>query len=752
MKERRAAAPDVGGRPPRIVANGRAHAVHAPAPRAAVRALRASPPKPLPKRLLRWRCDPKKLRVDDVGPRDLRAAQTLAWDALSFAIRCDAPNQHAFVRGLVDTRRTALVLEALDELRPPPAPAPDRVYVRNTKEPHRPHLLTLKSGSARRFARAIRRLAEFVRDSSAMHRGRAAGARRRDEARAELERRVARIRAAHRGAGVAAYLAEIVEEILENRFGRRPASPGDPTALYSVNVVLCHDETRSERPIVVEDEPTPAKLLGTLAGESGSGLDEHARIRPGALVQASGGYLVLDAARLIGTRGSWDALVATIRSGRAEVMMPERSAASLRPEPVPVKLRVILVGDRNDYAVLDGKGEEFAHHFKVLADLDCDMDRDAAGFRVYAASVARLGRVEGLRPFDRPALAQLIDHGARIAGRGGKITARLGRIADVAREADFVAAGRGASRVRARDVKQAVQRTKARASLDARRFLEFVRERAIRIDVHGAVVGQINGLSVIHAGPITYGFPARITASVGAGSEGVLDVESRAELSGSIHTKGFQIFQGLLRRMLETDHPLAFTASLASEQTYGRVDGDSSSAAQLCCLLSALARAPIRQGLAATGSIDQLGHVQAVGALDEKIEGFFDVCRLLGFDDTQGVVIPAANTNDLMLREDVVDACARGRFHVYTVDTIYELLSVLTGMPATPPRADGTYAPDSLLARAVAGSRELWEETARLPRDEPSERRTRKRIATNGIARRSNARRREERPRATRSF
>jgi ATP-dependent Lon protease len=650
----------------------------------------------------------------------MRAAQSHAWKALAFAIRCDAPNQNAFVRGMIDAWRTTFVLEALSELRPPPASAPDLVYVRNTKEHHRPRLLALRPGSARTFAKSVRRLAEFVRDSSSMARRSRAKRVSRDEGRAELEIRVARILARHEEPEVASFLAGVVEEVLESRFGRSRTSIGDPVALYSVNVVVCHDETRTLRPVVVEDDPTPAKLLGTLAGDAGAGLDDHARIRPGALVQASGGYLVLDAARLSASRGSWDAVVATLRSGRAEVVMPERSAASLRPEPVPVRVRVVLIGDRADYRALDEKSEEFSHHFKVLADLDRDMDRDEKGFRAYAASLARLSRVEGLRPFARPAVAALVEYGARVAGRAGKITARLGRVADVAREADFLANERRAASVRAEDVANAVRRTKDRASLDARRFLEFVSERAVKIDVRGAVVGQVNGLSVIHAGPVTYGFPARITASVGAGSEGVLDIESRADLSGSIHTKGFQIFQGLLRRLLETDHPLAFTASLASEQTYGRVDGDSSSAAQLCCLLSALARVPIRQGLAATGSIDQLGHMQSVGSLDEKIEGFFDVCNLLGLDGEQGVVIPGANSRDLMLREDVVAACARGEFSVYAVDTIYELLTVLTGTPSTPPRADGTYAPGSLLAKAVAGSRELWEETVRAPRVPPA--------------------------------
>lgn len=638
-------------------------------------------------------------------------AQGPAWEALRFAIRSDAPDQHAFVRGLIDTRRKSLVLDALSRLRPPPSASPDRAYVRNMEEPHRPRLLALQPGSARRFARSVRHFAAFLRDSKEL-RGDSRTHRRRLEVRHILERRVAAIASRFPDPDAISFLHAVVIDALERRFGGRRPATNDPTDLYSVNVVVCHDGSRV-RPVVVEEDPSATKLLGTFACDAG-GDDDHARIRTGALVQADGGYIVLDASRLASS-STWHALLATLRSGTVEISMPERSAAALRPEPIPVRFRVILLGDRVDFRTLDERGPEFAHHFKVLADIDRHIDRDADGFHVYAATLARLARAEDLLPFHRSAVAALIEHGARVAGRAGKITARLGRIADVAREADYVARELRRRVVADVHVREAVNRTRDRASLDARRFLEYVKEGATLIEVTGEVVGQVNGLSVIHAGPITYGFPARITASVGAGPEGIFDIESRAELSGSIHTKGFQIFQGLLRRLLETDHPLAFTASLASEQTYGRVDGDSSSAAQLCCLLSALARVPIRQSLAATGAIDQLGHVQAVGSVDEKIEGFFDVCSLLGLDGTQGVVIPRANAGDLMLRDDVVQACAAGRFHVLAVATIYELLTLMTGVSATPPRSDGTYAPGSLLALSVAGSTELWEETVRKP-------------------------------------
>jgi len=671
--------------------------------------------------MLRWRCDPRRFAfetTDEVEPGPMQMAQGPAWEAIRFAIRSDAPDQHAFVRGLIDSRRKSLVLDALAEMRPPPRIAPDFVYVRNTKTPHRPRLLVLAPGTAREFAKAVHRVAEFIKKSSALRDRDGKRRERRERAKSLLAKKTAAVARKFQDPGVAEFLDDVVEEVLDTSFGPRRSS-SDPLALYRVNVVVCRDQERAERPVVLEDDPTPAKLLGIVAGDVGSGADEHARIRTGAFVQADGGYLVLEAARLAASPSTWQAVVTTLRSGLVHVSLPERTAAALRPDPVPVHVRMILLGDRRDYRALDNMGVDFAHHFKVLVDLDEDIDRDDHGLLAYAGAISRLAHVEHLLPFHRTAVAALAEYGARVAGRVGKITARLGRVADLAREADYLARDDGADRVVAKHVRRAVHRTKDRASLDARRFLEFVKEGAILIDVHGRVIGQVNGLSVIHAGPVTYGFPARITASVGAGWEGIVDIEMRSELSGSIHTKGFQIFQGLLRRLLETDHPLAFTASLTSEQTYGRVDGDSSSAAQLCCLLSALARAPIDQGFAVTGSIDQLGRVQAVGSVDEKIEGFFDVCRELGLDGTQGVVIPRANAGDLMLRDDVVEACARGEFHVHAVETIYELLTIVTGATATPPRADGTYAPRTLLAAAVAASRELWEETVRRPVPEP---------------------------------
>ena len=266
----------------------------------------------------------------------------------------------------------------------------------------------------------------------------------------------------------------------------------------------------------------------------------------------------------------------------------------------------------------------------------------------------------------------------------------------------------------AADVREVVRRTKQRANLPSRRFIEMVENGTIRIQTSGKVVGQINGLAVIQSGPLTYGFPARITATIGPGTAGLINIEGSARMSGAIHTKGFHILGGLLRHLLQTNHPLSFSASLAFEQSYGGIDGDSASGAEMVCLLSALTGIAIRQDLAITGAIDQLGSIQAIGGVNEKIEGFFDVCRHAGLTGTQGVLIPRANAGDLMLRPDVVEACDQGQFHIFAIDSIFEALELFTGTPARTDSGE-QYPPDSLLGIAIRRAREYWEKTLAAP-------------------------------------
>ncbi len=296
---------------------------------------------------------------------------------------------------------------------------------------------------------------------------------------------------------------------------------------------------------------------------------------------------------------------------------------------------------------------------------------------------------------------------ARIVARAGKLTARFGRIADIAREAAFLAQQIGHEIVGGDHVNQAIRRTKARASLPSRRFQELVEDRTIIVQTTGAVVGQINGLAVMQAGPLTYGFPARITATIGAGRAGLIDIEGSARLSGTIHTKGFYILGGLIRSLLPTSHPLAFSASLAFEQSYGGIDGDSASCAEMCCLLSALSGVPIRQSLAITGAIDQHGNVEAIGGVNEKIEGFYDTCEYFGLSGDQGVVIPRANAGDLMLREDVVEAAQDGAFHIYAVDNVFDALELMTNFPVGRLK-NGSYLPGTLLSIALEKAHEYW--------------------------------------------
>lgn len=405
----------------------------------------------------------------------------------------------------------------------------------------------------------------------------------------------------------------------------------------------------------------------------------------------------------------------TLRTGRLEIVPPElgwmRQQVVIQPEPIEIDVRVILIGDVQTYYILDRTDSDFQEHFKVLADFDNELDRSDDSVQKYASVVANIARQENLPALDKSAVAVLVEHGARIASRANQLTARFGRIADLIREAAFLAEQ---SIVTADHVRQAIQRTKERASLPSRKFQHMIASNTILVQTQGLVVGQVNGLAVMHSGPLTYGFPARITATIGPGRAGLINIEGRAQMSGAIHTKGFHIIGGLLRHLLRSQHPLAFSASIAFEQSYGGIDGDSASGAEVVCLISALTGVPINQGMSMTGAIDQHGHVEAIGGVNEKIEGFFDTCVHFGLTGDQGVVIPESNQGDLMLRPDIVKAIRDGQFHIFAVTTIYEAIELMTGMPAG--RPEGTmYEEGTVLQLAVQKAQEYWEKTLASP-------------------------------------
>ncbi len=524
------------------------------------------------------------------------------------------------------------------------------------------------------------------------------------------------------GDDIAQFLDEIVDDVIESRI--RGDGPHEPASRrYGVNVLFEHKPNGS-CPVVLENTPNLSNLLGTIQREwtpQGIALADYRSIRGGSLLRADGGYLVLDARDVLEEPGAWKVLVRTLRQGTLEIVPSELGNAvfqpAIKPEPIPIRVRVILIGNAQIYHLLDAADPDFSQYFKVLADFDRTIDNDTAGVLQYAGVLARAAKEEGLPAFDRAAVAALAEHGARVASHRQKLTTRFGRVMDLAREAAYVAGRSSDTTVTATHVDEAVRRTKSRADLPSRRFMDFVETDTIHIRVEGAVVGQINGLAVTQAGPLSYGIPARITATVGAGSMGVIDIEEQSALSGAIHTKGFHILGGLLRALLPTSHPLSFSASLAFEQSYGGIDGDSASTAEICCLLSALSGTPIRQDLAITGAIDQHGRVQAIGGATEKIEGFFDCCKALGLTGTQGVVIPRSNAADLMLRAEVVDACAAGQFHVYAVGRVSEALELLTGVPAGTLDEDGQYGEETILGRAMERAAEYWLKSNRSPSD-----------------------------------
>lgn len=529
-------------------------------------------------------------------------------------------------------------------------------------------------------------------------------------ARSLLKHQTATIRRQFADEAIGKYLDSIIDDVVS---GITDEEPIDVDA-YSVNVVKDNSHAAS-CPVVVENIPSLDRLVGSIEVppkvESSSA--SHMWIRPGALLEADGGYLILEAKEVLTQPNAWKALMRTLRSGLLEVVPPESGrsgSAFLKPDAIPVSLKVILVGDANVHAALNELDDDFAALFKVIADFDSTIPRDEQSLQYYAGILSRIAGEEKLPPFARAAVAALIEHGARIAGHVDRLTARFARLADIAREAAFLTVEAGRELVTADDVKTAIQRTKRRANLPARKFRELVAKGSIHIETRDRTVGQINGLAVIQAGPLTYGFPARITATASPGTGGAINIERESDLSGAIHTKGFFILGGLLRRLLRTEHPLSFEASIAFEQSYGGIDGDSASGAEICCLLSALTEIPIRQDLAMTGAIDQVGNILPIGAATEKIEGFFDTCVDAGLSGTQGVIIPQANVGDLMLRDDVVQACRDGKFHVYAASTIHAAIGLFSGMePGEVDAKTGYYPPDTFLGQAVTTARRFWD-------------------------------------------
>ncbi|MDR3466853.1 MAG: ATP-binding protein [Xanthobacteraceae bacterium] len=481
---------------------------------------------------------------------------------------------------------------------------------------------------------------------------------------------------------------------------------GSPFDRYLVNVLVAQSGPGSGVPLVEELHPTLGNLIGRIEYVSVHGVlvTNFRLIKAGAIHRANGGYLLLDARSVLTEPFSWAALKRCLRRGEIAIEDVARflgltNTASLEPSPIPLKLKVILFGDRLLYYMLAALDPDLAEHFKVLADFENDLPRTPENEVLLARLVASLARREALAALDRGAVALVLEYAARLADHAGKLSLVVEQLREVLIEADFFRQQETREITSRDDVERAWTARIQRASRLRDRAQEAILENVALVDTSGTRAGQINGLSVIELGGFAFGRPTRITCRVRPGGGKVVDIEREVELGGPLHSKGVLILSGFLAGRYALDTPMSLFASLVFEQSYGGVDGDSASSAELYALLSALADAPLRQELAVTGSVNQYGAVQAIGGVNEKIEGFFDICRARGLTGTQGVAIPQANVQHLMLRADVVEACARGQFAIYPVATIDEGIALLTGCLAGGRDGDGHYAAGSINRR-----------------------------------------------------
>ena len=492
--------------------------------------------------------------------------------------------------------------------------------------------------------------------------------------------------------------------------GGPPPSQAAPPSFrrYQVNVLVDHSAGQGA-PIVYEDLPTVQNLMGRSEHlpQMGALLTDFTLIKPGALHRANGGYLLLDARNVLQQPFAWEELKRALCAHEIRIellgqMLNPISTVSLEPEPIPLDAKVVLLGDQMLYYQLYQRDPEFGELFKVAVDFEEQMDRTPENDLLYARLIATLTRRQGLRPFDRGGVARVIEQSARLSGDAEKLSTRIQSIVDLLREADYWAGEDGHGIVGASDVQRAIDAQVHRADRLRERMQEEIQRGTILIDTQGATVGQVNGLSVISLGQLAFGHPTRITARVRLGRGEVIDIEREVALGGPLHSKGVLILTGFLGGRYAGDRPLSLSASLVFEQSYSGVEGDSASSTELYALLSALAEAPIRQSLAVTGSVNQHGQVQPIGGVNEKIEGFFDVCRARGLTGEQGALIPASNVKHLMLRHDVVEAVAAGQFHIYPVETIDQGIELLTGIPAGERDAAGNFAAGSMNQRVEA--------------------------------------------------
>lgn len=525
---------------------------------------------------------------------------------------------------------------------------------------------------------------------------------------------------------ILSYLQEVENDVVENandflseedeQAGQNPmammlarAQRGQQDSFKRYQVNLLVDNSKLDgAPVIYEDNPTYQNLIGQVEHQAQMGalITDFTLIKPGSLHKANGGYLVLDVRKVLLQPFSWEVLKRALKSCSLRIesagqMLSMISTTSIEPEPIPLKVKVALFGDRMLYYMLAQLDPDFKELFKVQADFEEEIKRDEENQELYARLIATLAKENNLMPFDRSAVARVIEQSARMVGDSEKMSIEVQNVADLLREADYWSreSGDGNGAVTAKDVQKAIQEQIYRSDRLRERIQETILRGTFLIDTEGEKVGQVNGLSVLQMGNFAFGRPNRITARVRFGKGEVVDIEREVELSGPIHSKGVLILSSFLGGRYAIERPLSLSASLVFEQSYSGVEGDSASSAELYALLSAIAEVPLKQSLAITGSVNQHGQVQAIGGVNEKIEGYFDICSARGLTGEQGVLIPASNVKHLMLRQDVIDAVTEGKFSIYPIDNIDQGIELLSGMPAGGMDDEGNYPPETINGR-----------------------------------------------------
>ncbi len=476
----------------------------------------------------------------------------------------------------------------------------------------------------------------------------------------------------------------------------------DPFMDYKVNVIVDNSQTQGT-PIVIETAPNFNNLFGMIERSwhpSGVWRTDFTKIKAGSILRANGGYLVFNLLDAVAEQGVWKVLKRILKNNQVIIQSIESfygfAISALKPEPIDIQLKVLVIGDEYTYRTIYQLDDEFKKIFKIRADFDTVMDNNKKAVREYLGFMCKITKDEDLLPMDNTGMAGVIEYGVRLSGQKKKLSTRFSDIADIVREAHYWATQSGSKMIKAKHVDKAIEEKNYRLNRVEEKIQEMIEEGTLMIDIKGARVGQINGLSVYSLGDYTFGKPSKITAETAVGRSGIINIEREAGLGGTSYNKGVLIIAGYLRRMYAQDKPLAMSGSLCFEQSYSGVDGDSASSTEIYALLSSLSAVPLRQDIAVTGSVNQKGEIQPIGGVNQKIEGFFDVCKAKRLTGRQGVMIPKKNIDDLMLRKDVVDAVERGKFHVWAVETIDEGIEILAGRPAGKKDKKGNYPEDTI--------------------------------------------------------